>query len=327
MEKEQILLNKEETEQLTKETNIAFYNEEQLFDSFLMEFSNTELYTLVKDMSLHNKDFLQEIKDNPYVYQVMIENQLVFAYDPELELEERQFPTIPLPKEKEPNVKQVVMSMGDTALLELKNNPNMPYVIASGMNTIDTSKFIEWHSGRYYIDKSMAEQDMIKDMVENTLANENVSEHEMERIIDKIFDLTTDMDFQDYGTKDEIYEEIQETLTYGTNEQRQEIFNEVYSHMDLSDKEQSFDIMLTLQRMQMYCENADKKRDLEAFNYLETVEMSLESDYGMIDGIINNVDYQEEPKGLEYIKSKGTYSSQDTTQEEAEKTKNMERER
>ena len=125
------------------------------------------------------------------------------------------------------------MQMENTALLELKNNFNMPYVIASGVNTLDTSKFIEWHSGRYYIDKTMAEQDMIKDIVTNVLANETVSEHELEQIVDKIFDLTTDMDFQDYGTKDEIYEEIQETLTYGTNEQRQEIFNEVYSHIDL----------------------------------------------------------------------------------------------
>lgn len=241
--------------------------------------------------------------------------------------EEKQFPTISLPKEKEPNVKQVVMQMENTALLELKNNSNMPYVIASGVNTLDTSKFIEWHSGRYYIDKTMAEQDMIKDIVTNVLANETVSEHELEQIVDKIFDLTTDMDFQDYGTKDEIYEEIQETLTYGTNEQRQEIFNEVYSHMDLSDKEQAFEIMLTLQRMQTYVERADKERELETFNYLEATEMSMESDYGMIDGIINNVDYKEEPKGLDYIKNKGTYSSKDNTQEVPEQSKNNERER
>lgn len=53
----------------------------------------------------------------------------------------------------------------------------------------------------------------------------------------------------------------------------------------------------------------------------------MESDYGMIDGIINNVDYKEEPKGLDYIKNKGTYSSKDNTQEVPEQSKNNERER
>lgn len=107
------------------------------------------------------------------------------------------------------------------------------------------------------------------------IASVHLSEAEIDEIVSNVYELTSDMDFDDYGTEEELRIELKDILTNGNSEEKLKVFENVYDCFD-TEKDNAFKCLSLLAHMQKLTEQSELDNGLDPVDYFVELEKSLE---------------------------------------------------